>query len=91
MPTIPNQTQRTSASAHFQSASSHDTQAPGLRFDRHFTRPGISPYDEIVWELRDAVIQDFKGKTIFEQKNVEVPKNWSAARASVPTRVKATC
>jgi ribonucleoside-diphosphate reductase alpha chain len=40
---------------------------------RHFTRPGISPFDEITWELRDAIIQDYKGRTIFEQKNVEVP------------------
>jgi len=44
----------------------------GLSFSRHFTRPGISPFDEVTWELRDAIIQDYKGRTIFEQKNVEV-------------------
>jgi ribonucleoside-diphosphate reductase alpha chain len=32
--------------------------APGLSFSRYFTRPGISPFDEITWELRDAIIQD---------------------------------
>ncbi len=47
--------------------------ARGLHFDRHFTTPGVSPYDQITWELRDAVIQDWKGKLIFEQKNVESP------------------
>ena len=59
------------------------SRAPGLTFDRHFTRPGISPFDEIVWELRDAVIQDFKGKIIFEQKNVEVPADWSMTATNI--------
>ena len=57
--------------------------APGLSFSRHFTRPGISPFDEIVWELRDAIIQDFKGRTIFEQKNVEVPADWSMTATNI--------
>ena len=26
--------------------------APGLQFRRLFTKPGVSPYDEIEWELR---------------------------------------
>ena len=47
--------------------------ARGLSFQRFFTTPGVSPYDQVAWELRDAVIQDWKGKLIFEQKNVEVP------------------
>src|ERR1700688_3066762 len=70
----------TSASVPARSASGR---VPGLAFDRHFTRPGISPYDEMVWELRDAVIQDFKGKTIFEQKNVEVPADWSMTATNI--------
>src|SRR5277367_2704795 len=57
--------------------------ATGLSFSRHFTRPGISPYDEITWELRDAIIQDFKGKIIFEQKNVEVPADWSMTATNI--------
>jgi ribonucleoside-diphosphate reductase alpha chain len=57
--------------------------APGLSFSRHFTRPGISPFDEITWELRDAVIQDYKGRTIFEQKNVEVPADWSMTATNI--------
>jgi ribonucleoside-diphosphate reductase alpha chain len=55
----------------------------GLSFSRHFTRPGISPFDEITWELRDAVIQDYKGRTIFEQKNVEVPSDWSMTATNI--------
>ncbi|HZY73921.1 MAG TPA: vitamin B12-dependent ribonucleotide reductase, partial [Edaphobacter sp.] len=59
------------------------SKAPGLSFSRHFTRPGVSPFDEIAWEFRDAVIQDFKGKTIFEQKNVEVPVDWSMTATNI--------
>src|SRR4029079_19541789 len=55
----------------------------GLSFARHFTRPGISPFDEITWELRDAIIQDYKGRTIFEQKNVEVPADWSMTATNI--------
>jgi ribonucleoside-diphosphate reductase alpha chain len=57
--------------------------APGLKFDRHFTRPGVSPFDEITWELRDAIIQDWKGNLIFEQKNVEVPADWSMTATNI--------
>jgi ribonucleoside-diphosphate reductase alpha chain len=57
--------------------------ASGLSFSRHFTRPGISPFDEITWELRDAIIQDYKGRTIFEQKNVEVPSDWSMTATNI--------
>ncbi|WP_035349498.1 vitamin B12-dependent ribonucleotide reductase [Edaphobacter aggregans] len=80
MATIPNQT--TSAQASYQTSTSAK-RAPGLTFSRHFTRPGVSPFDEIVWELRDAVIQDFKGKVIFEQKNVEVPADWSMTATNI--------
>ena len=55
----------------------------GLSFSRHFTRPGISPFDEITWELRDAIIQDYKGRTIFEQKSVEVPSDWSMTATNI--------
>ena len=57
--------------------------APGLSFSRHFTRPGISPFDEVTWELRDAIIQDYKGRVIFEQKNVEVPADWSMTATNI--------
>ena len=87
MATIPNQTQTAgqnqSNTNDFQTAPPFTSRAPGLTFNRHFTRPGISPYDEIVWELRDAIIQDFKGKTIFEQKNVEVPADWSMTATNI--------
>jgi ribonucleoside-diphosphate reductase alpha chain len=55
----------------------------GLSMRRLFTKPGVSPYDEVEWELRTAVITDAQGKTIFEQKDVEVPKDWSMTATNI--------
>ncbi len=55
----------------------------GLAFDRFFTQPGASPFDEVEWELRTAAILNEKGQTIFEQRNVEVPKDWSMTATNI--------
>ena len=55
----------------------------GLQFRRLFTKPGVSPYDEIEWELRLAQITDAQGNVIFEQKDVEVPKDWSMTATNI--------
>ncbi|HVG26811.1 MAG TPA: hypothetical protein VM865_04320, partial [Acidobacteriaceae bacterium] len=73
----------TSSAASSSTWSATPRSAPGLSFERHFTKPGVSPFDELTWELRDAVIQDFKGKIIFEQKNVEVPSSWSMTATNI--------
>jgi ribonucleoside-diphosphate reductase alpha chain len=39
--------------------------APGLSFRRLFTKSGVSPYDEVEWELRLAQITDAQGGIIF--------------------------
>src|ERR1700732_1083964 len=57
--------------------------APGLSFRRFFTKTGVSPYDEIEWEKRTALITDAKGNAIFEQKDVEVPKDWSVTATNI--------
>src|ERR1700686_458538 len=57
--------------------------APGLAFRRLFTKPGVSPYDELEWDLRLAQITDAKGNVIFEQKDVEVPKDWSMTATNI--------
>ncbi len=50
----------------------------GLTFARHFTSDAVHPYDEVEWEVRDAVIPNFKeGGNAFEQRGVEFPKGWS--------------
>jgi ribonucleoside-diphosphate reductase alpha chain len=57
--------------------------APGLQFKRLLTKAGVSPYDEIEWELRTAQITDSKGNVIFEQLNVETPKDWSMTATNI--------
>jgi ribonucleoside-diphosphate reductase alpha chain len=50
----------------------------GLTFQRHFSTEGRHPFDEIDWEVRDAVIPNFKeGGNAFEQRDVEFPITWS--------------
>ena len=57
--------------------------SPGLSFRRFFTKPTVSPYDEVEWDLRLAQITDAQGNIIFEQKNVEVPKDWSMTATNI--------
>jgi ribonucleoside-diphosphate reductase alpha chain len=57
--------------------------APGLSIRRLFTKPGVSPYDEVEWDLRLAQITDAQGNVIFEQKDVEVPKDWSMTATNI--------
>ena len=57
--------------------------APGLSFKRFFSTAGVSPYDELEWELRTAQITDSQGGVIFEQKDVEVPKDWSMTATNI--------
>ena len=45
--------------------------------------PGCIPYDEIEWEQRTASITNEKGKVVFEQSNVEIPKAWSLMATQV--------
>src|ERR1700679_3786212 len=74
---------KTQSSASTNNAVNKKTKAPGLTFRRLFTKPGVSPYDEIEWELRTAQITDSQGGVIFEQKNVEVPKDWSMTATNI--------
>ena len=64
-------------------SSSKKRPAPGLSFKRYFTKAGVSPYDEVEWELRTAQITDTQGGVIFEQQNVEVPKDWSMTATNI--------
>jgi len=55
----------------------------GLKLERYFTRAQSNPYDEIEWENRTAAIVNEKGKVVFEQANVEIPKTWSQMATNV--------
>ncbi len=55
----------------------------GLEFPRFFTTAGVDPFDQVEWELRDAVIGGDKGQVVFEQRQVEVPKPWSQQATNI--------
>src|ERR1700759_518459 len=48
----------------------------GLSVERRFSAPGVHPFDQIEWEIRDAVIGNPESPA-FEQRGVEFPKAWS--------------
>ena len=54
-----------------------------LKIKRIFSSNQESPYDQIEWDKRNAEITDGKGKVIFRQENVEVPKSWSMLATNV--------
>jgi ribonucleoside-diphosphate reductase alpha chain len=55
----------------------------GLVVPRYFTTPEKDPFDEVEWQKRNAVIQDEKGKVVFEQLDVEMPAAWSQLATNV--------
>jgi ribonucleoside-diphosphate reductase alpha chain len=54
-----------------------------LKIGRVFSSPGVDPFEQLAWELRTAEITDDRGKPIFRQENVEVPKSWTQLAAKV--------
>ena len=69
----------------------------GLVFERYFTDGKVSPFDNVEWEKRTALIGNEKGVTIFRQEDVEVPENGrrppptsSPANISTASRVAAS-
>jgi ribonucleoside-diphosphate reductase alpha chain len=48
----------------------------GLSIERRFSTAGVHPFDQIEWEMRDAVIGNPESPA-FEQRGVEFPKSWS--------------
>jgi ribonucleoside-diphosphate reductase alpha chain len=58
----------------------------GVAFPRHFTarlEAGKTPYDDVQWETRTATIGNDKGSVIFEQRNIEVPAEWSQTATNI--------
>lgn len=58
----------------------------GLKINRFFTKANIDPMSEkagIIFEKRDAIINDMNGKAIFSQKDVLVPKTWSMTATNI--------
>ena len=58
----------------------------GLTIERVFSTAGTHPYDEVTWERRDVVQQNWKtGETVFEQRGVEFPDFWSVNASTIVT------
>jgi ribonucleoside-diphosphate reductase alpha chain len=58
----------------------------GIVFPRYFTShldDGKTPYDEVRWETRTASIGNDKGAVIFEQRDVEMPADWSQTATNI--------
>src|SRR4051794_40247282 len=67
-------------------SSRSKTGAKGVKIERIYTTPGVHPYDQVTWEKRDVVQQNWKtGETIFEQRGVEFPDFWSVNASTIVT------
>src|SRR4051812_43681644 len=58
-------------------------QGRGMVVPRVFSTEGVSPFDQVDWELRTAEIKDERGRVIFQQAQCEVPKSWSQLATNV--------
>ncbi|MGH2965281.1 MAG: vitamin B12-dependent ribonucleotide reductase [Solirubrobacterales bacterium] len=57
-------------------AKDAQTRTSGLSVERRYTTAGVHPFDQVEWELRDAIIGDPENPA-FEQREVEFPSSWS--------------
>ncbi|MCY3591463.1 MAG: vitamin B12-dependent ribonucleotide reductase [Acidobacteria bacterium] len=64
-------------------AAAEASSPAGLTIERRYTEAGVHPFDRVEWDVRDAVIANEKGETVFEQHGVEVPKAWSQTATNV--------
>jgi ribonucleoside-diphosphate reductase alpha chain len=65
-------------------APERQTATGRIGLSRLFTSPGVDPFDEVVWERRDARITNWKdGSVAFEQIGVEFPTSWSVNATNI--------
>jgi len=58
----------------------------GMTINRIFTTPGVHPYDEVTWDRRDVIQNNWKtGEVVFEQRGVEFPDFWSVISSTIVT------
>ena len=80
MAEVTNKITTTDAASTAQQASTNSPnkkKAPGLTFKRLHTKAGVSPYDEIEWELRTANISDAKGNVmVVSTHNTDITDAW---------------
>jgi ribonucleoside-diphosphate reductase alpha chain len=54
-----------------------------MRIDRHYTQPGVSPYDLVTFATTKSEIRNPDGSIVFSLEGVEVPAAWSQVAADV--------
>jgi ribonucleoside-diphosphate reductase alpha chain len=60
------------------------TLAQGLQVEPLFCPTNVAePFDTVTWTKRSAQIKDESGKLMFEQKDVEIPENWTQLATNV--------
>jgi ribonucleoside-diphosphate reductase alpha chain len=79
MATAREATQAPTAEEYVNTVADEDARVAPKRF---FTIPGRDPFEEIDWELRDALIPGKDGPA-FEQRDVEFPKFWSQTATNI--------
>jgi len=52
-------------------------------FERRHTSVGTNPFDEVEWEMRNALITSDTGEAVFEQKDVEMPVFWTQMATNI--------
>ena len=69
---------------HLTRTASVEAQRPrrGLKIDRRYTSAAQDVFESVVWTQRTANIGE-GGKTVFEQKDIEVPSFWSQLATNV--------
>ncbi|MFH0922829.1 MAG: vitamin B12-dependent ribonucleotide reductase [Candidatus Micrarchaeota archaeon] len=50
---------------------------------RFFTKKGVHPFDTVMWESRNASINDSRGKAVFFQNDIEAPSFWSQSAINI--------
>src|SRR5882724_2255761 len=65
------------------SSESTPRRGGGVAIERFFTRPGADPMSEVDWDQRSAVISGEDGRVVFEQRDVDVPRDWSQTATNV--------
>ena len=58
----------------------------GLTIERIYTTEGLHPYDQVTWDRRDVVQQNWKtGEVVFEQRGVDFADFWSVNASTIVT------
>lgn len=61
----------------FKAILKQEENKPNFSIKRHFTQPEVHPFDQIIWEKRQALITKADGEVVFQQDDVEFPSFWS--------------